>query len=94
MTEEKTEQLLFDINGKLSSIETKLDGMNSTILKHEARLTTLEDKVSEHLAVFKNGRDEDFKTQLLMLLGKSILIAIVTLGTFAGAGGIISKLIH
>ena len=94
MTEERTEQLLFDINGKLSSIETKLDGLNDTILKHEARLTSLENNFNKYIQNIKFKEPEDYKTALLMLLGKAILLAMVCLGTLAGAGGIISKIFN
>lgn len=38
--------MLFDINGRLAAIESKLDTFSDTILKHEARLTNLEKDVA------------------------------------------------
>ena len=49
MTDEKIEEVLFDISGKLASIETKLDSMSETVLKHESRITLFEQNFQKHL---------------------------------------------
>lgn len=47
MDEERVEELLFNISGKLSSIEAKLMSTQETLLRHESRITCIEDKVGK-----------------------------------------------
>lgn len=90
MDEAKMTDLLFEINGKLAAIETKLDSLSESILKHEARLTAVEDKLNAHLIeVSKREHDGSFKTELLKLLAKALLIAVTSIGALAGASSLI-----
>lgn len=89
MDAEKVDDLLFQINGKLSSIEAKLDTMGETLLRHEARLTTLERDVIEARAG-KVG----FKGEIVTLLVKALVISLAAIATLTGATGIISKIFH
>ena len=95
MNDEKVEELLFSISGKLSSIEAKLTSTQETLLRHESRITSIEDKIGKcslHQKENKGG-GSDFKEQLLMILSKSLIVALVTLATITGAGSIIPKIV-
>lgn len=94
MNEERVEELLFSISGKLSSIEAKLTSTQETLLRHESRITCIEDKIGKcslHQKESKGGGD--FREQLLMILSKSLIVALVTLATITGAGSIIPKIV-
>lgn len=95
MTDERTEEILFDINGKLSSIGTKLDTLSETILKHESRITTIENNFNNHIIETKSIKpDDDFKTQILKLLSKALIISLCALGALTGSAGLITKLLN
>lgn len=97
MTDERVEEVLFGINGKLSSIETKLDSMGENILKHESRLTQLESKVNTHLAQSEVKSevksDDSFKTDMMKLLGKCLVIALTSIATLVGSGSLLMKVL-
>lgn len=96
MNDEKITDLLFEINGKLAKIDTKIDSLSETIMKHETRLTTLENKLNAHLIDFgtiKSTDKDDFKSELLKLLAKSLVVALASIGTLVGASGLITKII-
>lgn len=90
MDAEKVDDLLFQINGKLSSIEAKLDTMNETLLRHEARITTLERDVIEAKAGQKGG----FRGEVVSLLVKALIISLAAIATLTGATGVIAKIFH
>ena len=92
MTDERTEELLFDINGKLASIETKLDGMSETLLKHESRLTMIEQNFSRHISCC-NGNEASFKDKMLELLGKCLIIGLTVIASLTGAGSLIVRIV-
>ncbi len=57
------------------------------IAQHEARITILErndDKKDKN----------DWKTQLLMLMGKAIVIGVVTIGSLTGASTLIANVLN
>lgn len=47
MTDDRVEELLFDINGKLSAISTKLDSVSDLAMNHETRIRGLEESMKE-----------------------------------------------
>lgn len=93
MTAEKQEELLFAINGKLSEINTKLDTINSIIIKHESRITNLETAMTKHLAEVSNKttNDDSFKSDMLKLLAKALVISITSVASLCGASSLICK---
>lgn len=94
MNDEKVEELLFSISSKLSSIEAKLVSTQETLLRHESRITCIEDKIGKCSLHQKETKGSgDFKEQLLLILSKSLIVALVTLATITGAGSIVPKLI-
>lgn len=90
MNDERVEELLFSISGKLSSIEAKVTSTQETLLRHESRITSIEDKIGNCYRSNKN--DSSLKDQLLALLAKSLVIALTALATLAGASGILPKI--
>ena len=90
MNDERVEELLFTISNKLSSIEAKVTSTQETLLRHESRITSIEDKIGNCYRSNKN--DSSLKDQLLALLAKSVVIALTALATLAGAGSILPKI--
>lgn len=81
MTNGKIEEMLFDINGTLCKIETRLSSVVEILTQHEHRITTLE----------KTGNGDGFKVEMLKLLGKCLIIALTSIATLVGAGSLLSK---
>ena len=90
MNDERVEELLFAISNKLSSIEAKVTTTQETLLRHESRITSIEDKIGNCYRSSKN--DSSLKDQLLALLAKSVVIALTALATLAGAGSMLPKI--
>ena len=90
MNDERVEELLFAISNKLSSIEAKVTSTQETLLRHESRITSIEDKIGNCYRSSKN--DSSLKDQLLALLAKSVVIALTALATLAGAGSMLPKI--
>ena len=57
------------------------------LAQHEARITVLERSG-------EGARKDDWKTQLLMLLGKAIVIGVVTIGSLTGASTLIANVLN
>lgn len=83
MTQEKIEEVLFDISKTLSKIETKLSGVCEVLSNHEHRITTLESNKS-------SSNNNNWKNQLLMLLAKSLIIGLTTICTLVGGSSLLS----
>lgn len=85
MTEEerydKLDQKLDKILDKLSE---KLEDMGKTLQNHEVRIVVLE----THDKSDKN----DWKSQIIGLLVKTVIVGSVTVASLAGAGGILAKI--
>lgn len=73
----KISQQIGELNG---FIKTALD----KLADHEKRLDNLEKK--------KDDKDDNWKTQLLLLLAKAAVIGGVSIASLVGAGGILSKI--
>ena len=54
MDEERVEELLFTISNKLSSIDAKVTSTQETLLRHESRITSIEDKIGNCYRSSKN----------------------------------------
>jgi len=91
MTDEKIEEILFQISGKLAGIESKLDTLSETILRHESRLTVLEQNFQKHISESPKS-DDNFKTEMLKLVGKALIIATATIASLTGAGALLKTL--
>ena len=69
----------------IEKIDSKLCNLDTKIQNHETRLVVLE--------VHDKNDSSDWKSQLLMLLAKSLIICAAAVAGLAGVGGIISKLV-
>ena len=83
MNNSKLEEMLFDINGTLCKIETRLSSVVEILTQHEHRITTLE----------KKGSGDGFKVEMAKLLGKCLVIALTSIAALVGAGGLLAKLL-
>lgn len=96
MNEEKITEYFIDISTKLGSIQQNLSDLSETILKHESRLTILEQNFQKHLLeVAKCGganSNSSFKNEIIKLLCKCLLIGSVTIASLSGAGGILKMI--
>lgn len=61
MDEERVEELLFTISSKLSSIEAKMMSTQETLLRHESRITCIEDKVGKCYMNSNSKNDSSLK---------------------------------
>ena len=96
MTGNKIEELLVELLQKVSSIDTLLNNSQSILRDHEHRIDVLERHPSIQIDkdVMSSTKDSDIKTKLILLLAKSILIALVSIGSLAGAGTILSNIFN
>lgn len=98
MTDDRVEELLFDINGKLAAISTKLDSVSQLSMNHETRIRDLEENMKEIWSSGKadskdDSKEESFKTEILKLLAKALLIAIVAIGSLTGATSMMKEVL-
>lgn len=89
MSDDRMEELIIDISQKLSSISTSMSIVLNQLADHNNRLTQLE-KLPQNQTGFK--KEDDFKTEMLKLLGKCLLIGLTAITSLAGAGGILSHI--
>ena len=98
MTGNKIEELLVELLQKVSSIDALLTNSQSILRDHEHRIDVLERHPSIQIGggqdEMLNTKDSDIKSNLLLLLAKSLLIALVSIGTLAGAGTILSNIFN
>ena len=87
MNDEKITELIIGISSKLGSIESKLTSVCESMLKHENRLTKLEDRISDI-----QTKGAPFKDDLLKLLVKCLMVSAVTIASLAGAGSLLGKI--
>lgn len=92
MTDEKIEEFLFQINGTLSKIETKLGSVCEVLAQHENRITNLENKRNSQQG--SCGDEGKWKNELLMLLAKSVIIGITVIGSLVGSSSLISQVLN
>ena len=96
MNEEKITEYFIDISTKLGSIQQNLSDLSETILKHESRLTLLEQSFHKHLLEVANNNNinnhSSFKNEIIKLLCKGILVGSVTIASLSGAGGIMKMI--
>ena len=95
MTGNKIEELLMELLQKVSSIDALLTNSQSILRDHEHRIDVLERHPSNQIgqSTATSTKDSDIKSSLLLLLAKSLLIALVSIGSLAGAGTILSRIL-
>lgn len=84
MMDDKMAEFIIAIKTSLASIDTKVDGIQTTLQNHESRIQSLEKNDSQS--------DSSFKNDMLKLLAKAILISVCGFATIAGAGSVIAKI--
>ena len=89
MNEEKIIECLFDIKTQVAEIATNQKNFQTIITNHESRLCAIEQDDRRTV----KSKDDDFKTELLKLLAKCLLIWLTAICSLAGAGGILSKIL-
>ena len=82
MNDDKITELFIKLNSELASLNTNMKTVLDKLTNHEQRLMNLETK-----------KESDWKTQLLMLLAKAIVIGAVSIGSLVGAGSIIRSVL-
>ena len=100
MTGNKIEELLMELLQKVSSIDALLTNSQSILRDHEHRIDVLERHPSNQIgqstatSTATSTKDSDIKSSLLLLLAKSLLIALVSIGSLAGAGTILLRIFN
>lgn len=79
MTDEKIFEMFQNF---LDKLQKNTDELQEMLRNHEKRLIYLETK-----------KDDDWKTQLLMVLAKALMIGLVAIGSLVGASGLIAKVV-
>ena len=72
-------EIVMKMESHIASIDSKLSSFCSRIADHERRLTDLEKR-------------KDETSGLARILAKTLMYAVIVIGSLAGAGGLISKL--
>lgn len=82
MNDEKITEFFIKLTGELSALNANMKNVLDKLTNHEQRLTNLEQK-----------KEDGWKTQLLMLLAKAVVIGGVCIASLAGAGSLLSKIV-
>lgn len=83
MNDEKITEFFIKLTGELASLNANMKNVLDKLTNHEQRLTNLETK-----------KEEGWKNQLLMLLAKATVIAVVSIGSLTGASSLIAKVLN
>ena len=83
---EKITEFIISINTRLASIDAKLDNVQSQLKDHSERIRRLE-SVEPRV----RGGD-DFKSDMLKLLAKGLVVSILVIASLTGAGGILQQM--
>lgn len=73
------------IDKLIDKLDTKFDVLDHKIQNHEVRIVVLEQKTPEE-------SKKDWKSDIIMLLVKAVVIGGVAIASLAGAGGILTKI--
>ena len=65
--------------------DTKFDVLDHKLQNHELRIVVLEQKAPEEAK-------KDWKSEIIMLLVKAVVIGGVAIASLAGAGGVLAKI--
>lgn len=86
MTEEERYEKLNDKLDKiLDKLTNKLEGVSKSLQNHEVRIVVLETK--------SPAEKRDWRTDVIQLLVKAVVIGGVGIASLAGAGGLLQKII-
>lgn len=72
------------IDKLIDKLGTKFDTLDHKLQNHEVRIVVLEQKSPDE--------KKDWKSDIIMLLVKAVLVGCVAIASLAGAGGILQKI--
>ena len=73
------------IDKLIDKLDNKFDAFDQKLHNHEVRIVVLEQKAPEEAK-------KDWKSEIIMLLVKAVVIGGVAIASLAGAGGILAKI--
>ena len=73
------------IDKLIDKLDSKFDAFDQKLHNHEVRIVVLEQKAPEEAK-------KDWKSEIIMLLVKAVVIGGVAIASLAGAGGILAKI--
>ncbi len=73
------------IDKLIDKLDNKFDALDQKLHNHEVRIVVLEQKAPEEAK-------KDWKSEIILMLVKAVLIGGVAIATLAGAGGILAKI--
>ena len=73
------------IDKLIDKLDNKFDALDQKLHNHEVRIVVLEQKAPEE-------SKKDWKSEIIMLLVKAVVIGGVSIASLAGAGGILAKI--
>ena len=89
ITNDKVLDALIEIKTQVAEIAADQKNFQAIITNHESRICAIEH--DERHAV--KNKDDDFKTELLKLLAKCLMIGLTAICSLAGAGGLLAKIL-
>lgn len=101
MNETDFTKYIVEISQQLGAISSKLDSVCNSLLAHEGRISRLEETIAKmngqsgqsgQSGQKGNKNDDDFKTDLLKLLAKSLVIGLTIIASLTGASGLVKQI--
>ena len=92
ITNDKVLEALIEIKTQVAEIAANQRNFQTIISNHESRIMKLEETNTSEKDE-KDEKEDDFKTELLKLLAKCLMIGLTAICSLAGAGGILSKIL-
>ena len=86
---DKVLEALIEIKTQVAEIAANQRNFQTIITNHENRIIKLEGTNTSE----KDEKYDDFKTELLKLLAKCLMVGLTAICSLAGAGGILSKIL-
>ena len=85
LDDEKILETLIDIKSQLAELNANQKNLQAILVNHENRITNIESATAKEKTSFKDD--------LIQLLIKGIVGSIFVIGSLAGAGGILAKIL-
>ena len=85
LDDDKILETLIDIKSQLAELNANQKNLQAILVNHENRITNIESATAKEKTSFKDD--------LIQLLVKGIVGSIFVIGSLAGAGGILAKIL-
>ena len=85
LDDEKILETLIDIKSQLAELNANQKNLQAILVNHENRITNIESATTKEKTSFKDD--------LIQVLVKGIVGSIFVIGSLAGAGGILAKIL-